>query len=239
MRSSMAAQEGVTVSVIIPVKNGERFLRSALDSVVSQTYRNYEIIVVDGESSDKTAEIAQSYASVRYIYQTVHGLSHAYNMGIRAARGEFIAFLAHDDVWTSDKLSVQVEYLMTHADIQYTIARVKFFLEPGFPSPLGFRKELLKDDHVGRILETLVVRKSLFDVIGNFDTEVAISMDVDWFVRTNDRGVRMAVIPHVLLHRRVHDANTSLQFEVNSRRYDEEMLKLLRRSVHRKQGRKT
>lgn len=231
-------KDSVFVSVIIPVKNGQRFLRSALDSVVSQTYRNYEIIVIDGGSSDKTAEIARSYEGVRYIYQTVQGLSQAYNMGISAARGKLIAFLAHDDVWTSEKLSVQVDYLITHPDIQYTIARVKFFLEPGFPFPPGFRKELLDNDHVGRILETLVARKSLFDVIGNFDTHVEISMDVDWFIRANDRAVPMAVLPRVLLYRRVHDANTSLQLEINNSRYNEEMLKLLRRSVHRKQIRK-
>jgi glycosyltransferase involved in cell wall biosynthesis len=227
------------VSVIIPVKNGERFLASALDSVVAQTYRHYEIIVVDGQSADRTAEIAKSYEAVRYICQTGHGLSHAYNIGIDAARGEFIAFLAHDDILTPGKLSVQVDYLMDHPVIQYTIARVKFFLEPGFPVPPGFRKELLENDHVGRILETLVARKSLFDVIGKFDPEVAISMDVDWFVRANDRDVSMAILPQVLLYRRVHDANTSLQVEINNQRYNEEMLKLLRRSVRRKQIHKT
>lgn len=229
----------LAVSVIIPVKNGERFLASALDSVVAQTYRHYEIIVVDGQSADRTAEIAKSYEAVRYICQTSHGLSHAYNIGTDAARGEFVAFLAHDDIWTPDKLSVQVDYLMNHPDIQYTISRVKFFLEPGFPVPPGFRKELLENDHVGRILETLVARKSLFDVIGKFDPEVAISMDVDWFVRANDRDVSMAILPQVLLYRRVHDANTSLQVEINNQRYNEEMLKLLRRSVRRKQIHKT
>jgi glycosyltransferase involved in cell wall biosynthesis len=225
----------LAVSVIIPVKNGERFLASALDSVVAQTYGHYEIIVVDGQSADRTADIAKSYEAVRYIRQTSHGLSHAYNIGIDAARGEFVAFLAHDDVWTPDKLSVQVDYLMNHPEIQYTIARVKFFLEPGFPVPPGFRKELLENDHVGRTLETLVARKSLFDVVGKFNPEVAISMDVDWFVRANDSYVPMAILYDVLLYRRVHDANTSLQVEVDNQRYNDEMLKLLRRSVRRKQ----
>jgi glycosyltransferase involved in cell wall biosynthesis len=223
------------VSIIIPVKNGERFLASALDSVVAQTFTRYEIIVVDGHSTDRTAEIARSYGAVRYICQTGLGLSHAYNTGIETARGEFVAFLAADDMWTPDKLSVQVDYLMNNPDIQYTIARVKFFLEAGFPLPPGFRKELLENDYVGRILETLVARKTLFDVIGKFDPNVAISMDVDWFVRANDRDISMAILPRVLLHRRVHDTNTSLQVEINNKRYNEEMLGVLRRSVRRKQ----
>jgi glycosyltransferase involved in cell wall biosynthesis len=227
------------VSIVIPVKNGELFLAHALDSVVAQTYKNYEMIVVDGQSVDGTAEIAKSYEAVRYIYQSSHGLSHAYNIGVDTAKGELIAFLAHDDVWTPDKLSIQVEYLMNHPEIQYTIARVKFFLEPGFPLPPGFRKELLESDHVGRILETLVARKSLFDVIGRFDPGIAISMDVDLFARANDNNVPMEILPEVLLYRRVHDANTSLQVEINNRGYNEEMLKLLRRSVRRKQIRKT
>ncbi len=227
------------VSIVIPVKNGELFLAHALDSVVAQTYKNYEIVVVDGQSVDRTAEVAKSYEAVRYIYQTSHGLSHAYNIGIDAARGELIAFLAHDDKWTPDKLSVQVNYLMNHPDIQYTIARVKFFLEPGFPTPPGFRKELLENDHVGRILETLVARKSIFDVLGKFDPVVAISMDVDWYSRANDSNVPMAILSEVLLYRRVHDTNNSLQVEINNQRYNEEMLKLLRRSVRRKQIHKT
>jgi glycosyltransferase involved in cell wall biosynthesis len=126
------------VSVIVAVKNGERFLASAINSVLlEQDYRPIEMIVVDGQSTDRTAQIAQSFAQVRYIHQVNKGVFDAYNVGIDAAKGELVAFLSRDDLWTPDKLSVQVSYLMDHPKIQYTIAKAKFFLEPGHSPPSG------------------------------------------------------------------------------------------------------
>jgi len=220
------------VSVIIAVKNGERFLASAINSVLEEDYRPIEMIVVDGQSTDRTAQIAQSFAQVRYIQQVNKGVSDAYNVGIDAAKGELVAFLSHDDLWTPDKLSVQVNYLIDHPKIQYTIAKVKFFLEPGHSPPSGFRKELLENDHIGRIMETLVVRKSLFDVIGKFRTDLTTAEDVDWYARANDQGIPMAIVPQVLLLKRVHDTNLSLNTLENNRN----LLKALRQSVKRKRG---
>jgi glycosyltransferase involved in cell wall biosynthesis len=220
------------VSVIIAVKNGERFLASAINSVLEQDYRPIEMIVVDGQSTDKTAQIAQSFAQVRYIQQVNKGVSDAYNVGIDAAKGELVAFLSHDDQWTPDKLSAQVNYLIDHPKIQYTIAKVKFFLEPGHSPPSGFRKELLENCHIGRIMETLVVRKSLFDVIGKFRTDLTTAEDVDWYARANDQGIPMSIIPKVLLHKRVHDTNLSLYTLENNRN----LLKALRQSIKRKRG---
>lgn len=222
-----------SVTVIIPVKNGERFLAQAINSVLEQDYRPFEIIVVDGQSVDRTAEIAQSFQEVRYIYQIRHGIADAWNVGIDAARGEFIAFLSHDDPWTPNKLSVQVNYLVNNPEIQYTIARVKFFLEPGCRIPPGFRKELLENDHVGRIMETLVARRSLFDLIGKFNPDLTTAEDVDWFARANDKDVPMTIIPKVLLHKRVHDTNLSMNVPTNNR----DLLKALRRSIARKRER--
>jgi glycosyltransferase involved in cell wall biosynthesis len=136
------------VSVVIPTKNSERFLASAIESVIKTNYTPMEIIVVDGHSADKTEEIARSFDGVQFILQHNQGLSNAYNIGIDAAAGKLIAFHASDDLWTPDKLDVQVSYLLEHLDVQYTIARVKFFLEPGYSPPPGFKHELLKGDHV-------------------------------------------------------------------------------------------
>lgn len=221
------------VSVIIAVRNGERFLVSALSSVLEQDYRPFEIIVVDGQSVDNTAEIARSFQEVRYVRQINRGIADAYNVGIEAARGEFVAFLSHDDLWTPDKLSVQVGYMLSHPKIQYTVARVRFFLEPGCSIPPGFRKELLEGDHVGLIMETLVARRSLFDEIGRFDPQLTISEDADWFARASDYKVPKVVVPQVLLWKRVHDTNASLDVDLGHR----DLLKALQRSIARKRDR--
>lgn len=217
------------VSVIVPVKNGERFLASAINSVLEQDYRPLEIIVVDGSSTDNTTKIAKSFKHVRYVHQSGRGLADAWNVGIEAAKGELIAFLDHDDLWAPNKLSTQVGYLVNHPEIQYTIARVKFFLEEGHAIPVGFKKELLGKDQLGRIPGTLVARKHLFDSIGRFSTDLTIAADVDWFVRAKDKNTPMAVINKVLLYKRIHSKNLSSNAKVNN----QELLKILRGSVER------
>src|SRR5262249_48006666 len=102
------------VSVIVPVRNGERFLAAAITSILTQDYRPLEIIVVDGHSADNTAKIVQSFAQVRYVQQVNRGIADAYNTGIAAAQGQVIAFLSHDDLWTPNKLSLQVNHLLEH-----------------------------------------------------------------------------------------------------------------------------
>lgn len=216
------------VSVIVAVKNGGRFLASALRSVMNQDYRPFEIIVVDGHSVDDTAQIAKSFAGVRLVPQEKSGVADAYNLGIQAANGEFVAFLSHDDIWTTDKLSVQVSYLVSHLEIQYTIAHLKFFMEPDMPAPSGFRSEWLVGQHVGRIMETLVARRTLFETLGGFDPSLTTSEDVDWFARAKDSNVPMAIMSDVLLHKRIHDANISL-VPANS----SNLMVALKRSVER------
>src|SRR5689334_17955847 len=103
-----------SISVIVAVRNGERFLRSCLESVVAQTFQPSEIIVVDGHSTDGTPDIARSFPQVCYVLQHEPGLSAAYNEGIHNACGGLIAFISHDDLWTPDKLAIQVNHMITH-----------------------------------------------------------------------------------------------------------------------------
>jgi glycosyltransferase involved in cell wall biosynthesis len=234
--AKLSAIDKPLVSVIMVVKNGERYLAQAIDSVISQTYQPDEIIVVDGQSTDSTKKIAKSYPQVRYIRQTGQGVADAYNLGIDEARGELIAFLSHDDLWTVNKLAVQVDYLMQHPEIQYTVAKVKFFLQEGYGIPAGFKPELLQGAYVCRIMENLVARKNLFQEIGKLNPEFSPADDVDWYARAKDRNIPMAVMPEVLLYKRIHDANTSLSdLQLNNQL----LLKILKESVGRQRQQKT
>lgn len=218
------------VSVVVAVRNGERFLAQALTSILEGGYRPVEILVVDGNSSDRTLEIAHSFEHVRSLPQNGKGIAAAYNTGIEAASGEFVAFLSHDDLWTPDKLETQIAYMTENPAWEYTITRAKFFLEPGHEIPRGFRRELLEGDHIAPIMETLVARRTLFDRLGKFDGSLQIANDVDWFTRATDQNIATAVLPQVLLHKRVHDTNLSMNVEVNNR----DLLKLLKASLDRK-----
>jgi glycosyltransferase involved in cell wall biosynthesis len=215
------------------VRNGERFLASAIDSVRAQDYRPLEIIVVDGQSTDSTPAIATSFPEVRLIPQTGRGVADAYNVGVEAARGELVAFLSHDDLWTPDKLSVQAEHLRAHPDIQYCVARVKFFLEDGSSPPPGFKRHLLVGDHVGFIMETLMARRSVLRAVGGFDPALSVANDTDWFARAKDAEVPMAVIPKVLLMKRLHGTNLT----GNSLVVQRELMEVVKQSLKRQRGR--
>jgi glycosyltransferase involved in cell wall biosynthesis len=219
------------VSAIIAVKNGERFLASAIESILKQSYQPLELIVVDQQSADRTAEIARSYEAVRYVWQAGEGVARAWNHGIDTAVGEFLAFLAHDDMWTPEKLSTQVGYMLAHPEVEYTVARGSFVLEPSCPIPSGFRQGLLTGDHVCRTMETLVARKALFDRIGKLDPSFLVCEDVEWFARATDQGVPYAVIHKMLLIVRIHGTNMSLNAPAAQRSL---LLKVLRQSVERK-----
>jgi glycosyltransferase involved in cell wall biosynthesis len=218
------------VSVIMAVRNGERFLRSAIDSVLQQTYRPLEIVLIDGQSTDGTAEIARSYPEIRYIHQETLGVANAYNLGVESSAGELIAFLSHDDIWTPDKLTLQESYLREHPGAECVVARVKFFLEPGCAFPASLRESILEGDHPLRIPETLLARRRVFERVGLFDTEIRAAEDMDWFARAVDLGVSIAIIDKVLLYKRIHDRNVSVNTTENIR----SMFDLLRRSSSRK-----
>jgi len=218
------------VSVVMAVRNGERFLRAAIESVLSQQWRPLEIVLVDGHSTDGTAEIASAYSLIRYIAQGNRGVGDAYNIGISAANGEFIAFLSHDDLWTPDKLGLQMAYLLAHPEAEYVVSQVKFFLEPGNALPPGFRPQLLDREIVAYIMETLLVRRSAFARVGGFNPGLSSAEDVDWFSRAKDQAVPHGVIPRVLLQKRVHDANVSL----TDNAANQMLLKVLGQSIARK-----
>jgi glycosyltransferase involved in cell wall biosynthesis len=223
------------VSVIVPVYNGAEFLREALASVVAQDYAPMEIIVIDDGSTDETAQVAQAFVKqssvpVQYVYQENRGPAAARNHGLKLARGDLIAFQDADDVWMPDKLSSQISCLKTYPDIQYVVCRVRFFLGTGCQAPPGFRSGWLTREPVAYLMQALLARRQLFDQIGQFDPALSPADDVDWFARVFDSDIPGYVVPRVLLHKRIHDANISHTALDNNQL----LLAALRRSVLRK-----
>jgi glycosyltransferase involved in cell wall biosynthesis len=190
------------VSVVTPVYNGEAFLREALDSVFAQNYEPFVAIVVDDGSTDGSGAIARSYAGARYIYQENRGQSAAYNAGIEAARGEFIALADQDDVQLRHRLSVQVGHLIDHPEVTLTLGRQVWITPP--PSAVPDR---VWGDLDGIPLASMVFRKQAVVEIGGFDTALRTAEDTDLLVRLRERGHSFVVLPEVVVHRRYHGQN--------------------------------
>jgi glycosyltransferase involved in cell wall biosynthesis len=220
------------VSVILIVRNGERFIADALESVVSGTCVPGEILVIDGGSSDRTAEIARAFAGVTVIPQTGLGIANAYNQGIAAARGEYVAFISHDDVWMPNKLELQLEVMRSQPGLCYTVTHVQHVLHDSVDTPSGFRDALLEAPVPGFIMETLVARREVFGRVGLFDPSFVVGEDTDWFARARDMSVPLAVLPELLVIKRVHGANASLtQPNLSST-----LLRAMRGSIQRKRA---
>lgn len=220
------------ISVVMAVRDGEAYVAEAIESVLVQPHRPLELILVDGGSTDRTAEIAAAYPGARVVPQPGRGIPDAWNHGIEVARGDLIAFISHDDRWDADKLALQVAALERDPELQYVVGLLRYFMDPGGEPPPNFRPELLEGDHVGRVMETLLARREVFDRVGMLSPDLALAHDVDWYARAKDLGVPMAVVPEVVLHKRVHAGNSSTDPDVN----DPELLRALRDSIRRQRG---
>jgi glycosyltransferase involved in cell wall biosynthesis len=220
------------VTVIMAARNAMPYLPEALDSIAAQSFRNYEVIVVDGGSVDDTVKVALSYPKTRCIPQVGTGFASAWNDGLEVARGEFIAFLDSDDIWLPTKLEQQVAYFESHPGTECVIGRVEFFRKPGQKRPSGFKDSLLKGNYVAYMPGTSMTRRSVFDRIGSFESRWKIAADIVWFAELRRSGLPIAVLQTKLLRKRVHDNN--LSYSTSWSTYQTEIFQHIRETLEKK-----
>lgn len=198
------------VSAVVPVRDGERFLAAALDSILGQNYKPLEVVVIDDGSTDGSAAVAAAFGNrVRYVYQESAGPSLARNAGLKLARGPVVAFLDADDVWLPHKLARHIEVMLLQPELVFTVSLIRHFLEPGHEIPAGLNPRLLEEDVPAFLPSTLVARREAFDVVGGFDPTLRMAEDMDWFSRAKDLRVASQLITETLVMKRVHDRNLS------------------------------
>ncbi|MBU1863052.1 MAG: glycosyltransferase, partial [Candidatus Omnitrophica bacterium] len=177
--------------------NAEKYISETLDSVFSQTFKNFEVIVVDDGSTDNTGEVVKLYnREVKYIYKKNGGSATARNVGIKAARGEYVAFLDADDLWIENKLEEQLKVLENNTDLVWTYTNVVMFGEENkniLYRPRTARKFLNGDILQHLLLEdfipspTPILKRSVFDEIGYFDETLMRSEDWDLWIRIAEK----------------------------------------------------
>jgi glycosyltransferase involved in cell wall biosynthesis len=208
------------VSVIIPTYNSARFIAATLDSVLAQSFRDFEIIVVDDGSNDNTRDVLQPYLNrINYICQQNSERSAARNNALSQAHGEYIAFLDSDDLWAPEKLARQVAVLDDHLQVSLVFSQARYVDVDGNPVSFAGQtidgqpgNELVIADYSLPLLSgnvvagggsTAITRHRLLDEVGNFDLDLVQSEDWDMWVRLARMGL-FAYIPEPLTSYRVY-----------------------------------
>jgi glycosyltransferase involved in cell wall biosynthesis len=202
-----------SVSVIIPVYNGERFLAEAVHSALSQTHRDVEVIVVDDGSTDGTPDIISRLGSlVRPLRQPNQGVAAARNAGIAVARGRFVAFLDADDVWLPHKLERQLALLESKPSLGavgsgflVTDEQLQTLAED-IPPTCDLAAILLLRTNGGLFSSTMVARTEILSRLGGFDTRLSTSADWDLVARLAAH-YEVASVPEALVLYRQHGTN--------------------------------
>ena len=205
------------ISVIVVTYNRAHYLKDALDSILRQTFKDYEIILVDDGSTDNTKEIVEQYEGIQYIYQEHGGISKARNTAVKVAKGKWIATLDSDDLWNEKKLQKQVDYIRTHPDCRIVFTAFHNFTN--IPEKrLNQRQTSLLQTATECYLPSALIDARLFDEIGLYDETIEWGEDIDWIFRL--RILRVDVthyIDEVLYLRRVHSSNISISAkEINN-----------------------
>jgi glycosyltransferase involved in cell wall biosynthesis len=200
----------VRTSVIIPVRNGARFVQEAVESALRQLAPEDEVVVVDDASTDSTRSIVARMrdARIRLLHGSGGGVSSARNIGLAAATGEFIAFLDHDDLWPPQRHTVLLHALLADVAIDCAIGRLRLRMEHDAIVP----PRLLALE--GRLEPNLslcmaLFRRRILDVVGGFDEQMRFAEDIDYFVRLIEHDYRMILCDVDALIYRRHSTNTT------------------------------
>jgi len=215
-----------TVSVVIPAYNAEGFIAETLDSVLAQTFQDYEVVVVDDGSVDDTRGVVESYDEprFRYIRQENGGASRARNRGIASSSGEFIAFLDSDDLWVPEKLERQVEVFRRNPSLGL-VSTLHDAYSPATgereTSGLRKRERLFSGPSVvhnivawsGLATPTVMVPRWVLDEVGVFDPELRSGEDDNLWVRITARHPA-ELVDEVLVHCRLREGSLSTDHSI-------------------------
>ena len=208
------------VSVLIPTWNREEYLGEAIESVLNQTYQDFEIIVVDDGSTDGTAELVKHYERVRYVWQPHSGISAARNLALEKAQGELIAWLDSDDLYVPMKLIKQVDYMDKHPECCLVFCLPVSFSKIDYNRMTKRQQKIMDMNNkiYAGCFPTACIRRSLFDRFGAFDLKYSYAEDTEWIARICAAGVDLDHCLYEKLYlRRVHFDQISYSYDEMSK----------------------
>ena len=198
-----------TVSAIVPLFNGRRYVVEALTSILDQSRVPDEIIVVDDGSTDGGTELVQSLPHVRVVYQEHAGQGAALNCGVQLSCGTFLAFLDADDRWLPDKTEAQLDAFRADPRLDLVFGDARQFVETADrtgPANLPAARQVL----AARLPSAIMMRRSAFERVGPFREDRSLGGIIDWVTRAADSGLLLQRLDRVLYERRIHATNTGV-----------------------------
>jgi glycosyltransferase involved in cell wall biosynthesis len=220
----------VPVTVIVPIRNAARTVRTAIESVLGQIPPPAEVICVDGASTDHGASIVRTLG-VAVFPQQGRGIANARNQGIRASTSPWVAFCDADDRWAPDALQVRLRCLTAAPGARAVVGRVVREALTDTPATPA-QAQLIGHSVPGFTPGALLAERALFDDIGPFDETLTIGADSDWFVRLEASGWPAHQLDDIVLYKGVRD--TSLSADVAT--YRRELLTIARRFIVSRRG---
>ncbi|UPW19193.1 glycosyltransferase family 2 protein [Agarivorans sp. TSD2052] len=186
-----------TVSIIMPAYNAAAFIGKAIDSILNQGFSDYQIIVVDDGSKDHTLEVLEQYADdITLITQANGGASKARNTGIKAATGDFIAFLDSDDLWRTQKLALQVDamqknpnWVACYTETSYKADEERNVQDERISATLVGKSLQQVFLHPYLVTSSFMVRREILAKVGGFDESLKTAEDIDLYLRVAEQGV--------------------------------------------------
>lgn len=229
------------VTVLMAVFNGRRYLREAVESILNQTFRDFEFLIIDDGSTDDSPQILNEYARadsrIRIVSQTNRGLTKTLNQGIVLARGQFIARMDADDIALPDRLQKQVDYLLAHPHCVMIGSRVMLVDPDGSPI-----REICDEQTHEEIDSALIshgwplvhpavtMRTQAVRDIGGYAEKYRTNQDHDLFLRLAEHG-RVVNLPDLLLHYRQHPESISMG---NKKKNIDPLAEILTEAYHRR-----
>ncbi|WP_428662566.1 glycosyltransferase [Runella sp.] len=190
------------ISVIIPVYNGVRFIKDAIESVLSQGYDPVQLIMIDGGSTDGTLDLVRSYGDkIELIHQQSKGLALARNESLLFVKGEFMVYLDSDDLLAPLSFARIMDVFEHYPDTEFAFGKVQHFFEE------NTAKDLSNNDiTTSPVMGAGLFRTSAVQRIGNFIPALNPCEDIEWLHRVK-KQMKIRIIEGVTLHKRRHDAN--------------------------------
>ena len=218
-----------SIDVVIPVFNGCRTISNAIKSIESQSFRGkITIYAIDDYSTDNSVRVLENLKKENEnlsITKNSKNLGNAAsrNIGSKLGNSSYVSFLDQDDIWMTNKLELQIEVLNANPEIGYIVGMQQFKLLNANIIPRWFNLDWLNSPQPGYLPCTLIVRRSVLNLIGGFSEDLRIASDTDWFARARRMEIPYTLLPAVLVEREIHFNNLSASLSSNL-----EYLKLLR-----------